>query len=234
MGADFPAASCAHQGPTLSRTPGSMLATTRARPDRPIVGRRPTLQLDVALDGLRGGEPACIVVEGEPGIGKTRLLAELCRRAEDRGHVVLAGPPRSSSASCRTGSGSRRWTPTSPRSSSTTRELLDDRAVVLPSLGAARQRPATSAIALHRAMRQLLALLAEDEPVVLVLDDLHWSDAASVDLIGALVRRGMPPRRAARARPSDRQGARRPRLDARRPGGDVRRAAPLGEKSAER
>ena len=45
----------------------------------------------------------------------------------------------------------------------------------------------------HRSMRHLLGLLAEDEPVVLVLDDLHWSDAGSVDLIGALVRRGMAP-----------------------------------------
>ena len=42
----------------------------------------------------------------------------------------------------------------------------------------------------HRAIRTLLALLAAERPLVLVLDDLHWSDAASIELIGALLRRG--------------------------------------------
>jgi signal transduction histidine kinase len=42
----------------------------------------------------------------------------------------------------------------------------------------------------HRAIRTLLALLAADRPLVLVLDDLHWADAASIELIGAMLRRG--------------------------------------------
>ena len=48
-------------------------------------------QLEEALDELRAGTTACLAVEGEPGIGKTRLLAELRGRAEARGHLVLAG-----------------------------------------------------------------------------------------------------------------------------------------------
>ena len=70
-----------------------MLAITSvaARTD-PIVGRRSELeQLDAALEALEAGAPACLAVEGEPGIGKTRLLAELRRRAEERGHLVLSG-----------------------------------------------------------------------------------------------------------------------------------------------
>jgi predicted ATPase len=43
------------------------------------------------LDDLRQGSAACLAVEGEPGIGKTRLLSELRRQAEERGYVVLAG-----------------------------------------------------------------------------------------------------------------------------------------------
>ena len=39
-------------------------------------------------------------------------------------------------------------------------------------------------------MRKLLELLAADRPLVLVLDDLHWSDGASIELLGALLRRG--------------------------------------------
>ena len=40
----------------------------------------------------------------------------------------------------------------------------------------------------HRAMRELLARLASPRPLVLVLDDVHWADPASVDLVAALVR----------------------------------------------
>ena len=42
----------------------------------------------------------------------------------------------------------------------------------------------------HRAVRALLALLAPKRPLVLVLDDLHWSDTASIELLAALLRRG--------------------------------------------
>ena len=38
-----------------------------------------------------GGEPWFVQIVGEPGIGKSRLLAELCRRGEDRGYLVLDG-----------------------------------------------------------------------------------------------------------------------------------------------
>ncbi len=43
-----------------------------------IVGRQPELgSIEAALDVLDRGEPACVTLEGEPGIGKTRLLGEL-------------------------------------------------------------------------------------------------------------------------------------------------------------
>ena len=41
----------------------------------------------------------------------------------------------------------------------------------------------------HRAVRALLELLATTRPLVLVLDDFHWADSASVELLGALLRR---------------------------------------------
>jgi DNA-binding CsgD family transcriptional regulator len=41
----------------------------------------------------------------------------------------------------------------------------------------------------HRAVRALLEHLAAAEPLVLILDDIHWADAASVELLGALLRR---------------------------------------------
>jgi len=54
----------------------------------PTVGRGPELQqLDAALEALDGHASACVALEGEPGIGKTRLLRELRDRAEARGHL---------------------------------------------------------------------------------------------------------------------------------------------------
>jgi hypothetical protein len=41
----------------------------------------------------------------------------------------------------------------------------------------------------HRAVRALLEQLASTQPLVLVLDDLHWADSASIELLGALLRR---------------------------------------------
>ena len=52
------------------------------RPEDPV-GREPELErLGAVLDDLDGGATTCVVVEGEPGIGKTWLLSELRRRAE--------------------------------------------------------------------------------------------------------------------------------------------------------
>ena len=60
-------------------------------------------------------------------------------------------------------------------------------------------RFSTSATAVHRAVRALLEELAKTRSLVLVLDDVHWADSASVELLGALLRR--PPSRARPHRP---------------------------------
>src|SRR3954452_5575933 len=57
-----------------------------------LVGREPELaQLEGLLDGLDGGAASCVAVEGEPGMGKSRLLRELAEQGERHGHLVLAG-----------------------------------------------------------------------------------------------------------------------------------------------
>ena len=45
---------------------------------------------------------------------------------------------------------------------------------------------------IHGAMCELLAALAATKPIVLVLDDVHWADAASIELLGGLLRRPPP------------------------------------------
>ena len=59
-----------------------------------------------------------------------------------------------------------------------------------PADGDARRSVADERYRAHRAVRRLLELLAAERPLVLVLDDLHWSDGASIELLGALLRRG--------------------------------------------
>src|ERR687892_1969791 len=57
-----------------------------------LVGRAEELGgLDDALAELAQGRSAAIELVGEPGIGKTRLLSELARRAIERGQLVLSG-----------------------------------------------------------------------------------------------------------------------------------------------
>ena len=57
-----------------------------------LVGRDNELdELGRALDRVAGDEPWSVQIAGEPGIGKSRLLAELCRLGERRGYLVLDG-----------------------------------------------------------------------------------------------------------------------------------------------
>ena len=180
-----------------------MLAPTPVVAPDPMVGRHSELEeLDAALAALAAGSSACLAIEGEPGIGKTRLLAELRVRAEERGQVVLSGSAAEFERDLPYGV----WVEALD-SYVAARELaqladgnpgiMADLARVLPSV---RDGDGPHAAAVgderhraHRAVRQLLATVAEEGPLVVVLDDLHWSDAASIELIGALVRKGLAP-----------------------------------------
>ncbi len=150
------------------------------------------------LAELGRGRPAVIELAGEPGIGKTRLLRELAARAEASGQLVLAG----------SASELERIVPfsvfvdaldeylaglASARYMALDDDVQAELAHVFPSLSA---QAADGEVALqheryrsHRAVRDLLAWLAAARPLVLMLDDLHWADPASVELLGALLRR---------------------------------------------
>jgi DNA-binding NarL/FixJ family response regulator len=167
---------------------------------RPTVGREAELeQLEAALDALAREGSVCVAVEGEPGIGKTRLLGELRRCAEDRGCLVLAGSATEferdlpfsvwvdaldAYVASQELSLSDVWDA----------EAVGELAEVIPSLrrsgSGTRTSVADERYRAHRAVRKLLELLAADRPLVVVLDDLHWSDGASTELLGALLRRG--------------------------------------------
>src|SRR5438067_11084755 len=75
-------------------TLGRAVTMQRIRRDGPhdLVGRERELsELAQILDAVQGGLPGFVQILGEPGIGKTRLLSELGRCAEERGWLVLDG-----------------------------------------------------------------------------------------------------------------------------------------------
>jgi ATP/maltotriose-dependent transcriptional regulator MalT len=164
-----------------------------------LVGRAAELgEIDRALAELERGRPAALELVGEPGIGKSRLIDELIARADARGHLVLAG----SASELERDLPFRVFVDAideylqglEPRR----REALDDEirsalAPVFPSLSRFAA-PGESThqherYRSHRAVRELLERMTATTPLVLVLDDIHWADPASVDLLGSLLRR---------------------------------------------
>ena len=133
-------------------------------------------------------------MEGEPGIGKTRLLTELGVRADRHGWLVLSG----SAAELE---GELPFAVFVDALDEYLRSLaphelgdLDEDAVgelaqVFPALAGGDRARAGDRYRTHRAVRRLLEALARSKPLVLLLDDLHWADAGSLDLLGSLLRR---------------------------------------------
>jgi ATP/maltotriose-dependent transcriptional regulator MalT len=164
-----------------------------------LVGRAEELgSLARALAELDRGRSIAILLVGEPGIGKTRLLTEFGARADAEGNLVLSG----------SASELERDLPFSLFVDALDEYVrgLDPELVahldddvrtelghVFPSLTTlAGGRPAAlqhERYRSHRAVRALLEQLASAQPLVLVLDDLHWADPASIELLGALLRR---------------------------------------------
>ena len=165
----------------------------------PIIGRETALgQIEEALADVEAGEQVCLSVEGEPGIGKTRLLAELEDRGDERGYVVLTGCATEFEREQPFGAWVDALGAYTASQEHRLREAWDAEAIgeltgILPGLrsrrGAATRTVTDERYRAHRAMRGLLELLSEERPLVLVLDDLHWADEASLALLSALLRR---------------------------------------------
>src|SRR6478609_7707133 len=71
---------------------GWLVTVAAIQPVSPLVGRAHELaELDRRLDDLRSPGAGVLAIRGEPGIGKTRLLAELAALARSRAMLVLSG-----------------------------------------------------------------------------------------------------------------------------------------------
>ena len=169
--------------------------------ETPLLGRATELHaIDVALDRLGSREGGFMLVGGEPGIGKSRVLEELAGRATERGHVVLTGRAAEferelpfaawvDAIDAYLGSLDRSRLPRMGV------ERIEELAGIFPALGDLDGLAvADDRFRAHRAVRELLDGIGAARGLVLVLDDLHWADEASLELLEALVQR--PPERA--------------------------------------
>jgi ATP/maltotriose-dependent transcriptional regulator MalT len=164
-------------------------------PAQSLVGRDRELELlERLLSQAREGTPRFAQVTGEPGIGKTYLLAELGRRADRDGWLVLTG--RSSELEQELPFGLVIDTFDAYLASLDPRDFdriapgdLSELAGLFPSLRSLvpePEHPTTPAerFRAHRAVLDMIERLAARQPLLLLLDDLHWSDGASIEQAG--------------------------------------------------
>ena len=151
----------------------------------PLVGRRAELRrLAEAVQRARCGSGGILLISGDAGVGKSRLVAELAARERD---VLLLGGAASHGGNAPYGAvvaALRAHLRVAPDALQGPSPLRPHLARLLPELG----EPAESSdrATLIEALRCALEKLATDRAVVLVLEDLHWSDAATLELLAAL------------------------------------------------
>jgi DNA-binding CsgD family transcriptional regulator/tetratricopeptide (TPR) repeat protein len=180
-------------------------AEMSARLSSPVfIGRQPEMAiLTDALARSEAGSPSVVIVGGEAGIGKSRLVAELAARARERGALVLEGGSISL--------GSEEGLPFAPIAEAlrdlsrtldrteiddlvdaSTRELGRLVPELLPTTAAGGSIEAPSEWAQTRLFEgfvTLLERLGERRALVLVVEDLHWADRSTRDLLAFVARR---------------------------------------------
>lgn len=163
---------------------------------RGLVGRREELRrFDHRLERLAAGEGSVVLVSGEPGIGKTRLVEELVARAGDPPALVAWGR-------CEEGEGTPSFWPwvqiirsviagADPealgRALAPGAGEIAQIAPEVKDLVAGLEPPAAveaevARAHLYRAVHTLVAGVAASAPLVLVVEDLHWADLPSLRL----------------------------------------------------
>ena len=150
------------------------------------------------LDALDAAETALVLeVAGEPGIGKSRLLGELAALGRARGHILLSGRAAEFEAESPFGvfgDALDDWLASLDRDrlAALSTGLEAELATVFPAFGplVPERAPELQPEERYRAYRAVLTLLcslAQDKPVVLVLDDVQWVDPGSMELIAHLL-----------------------------------------------
>jgi tetratricopeptide (TPR) repeat protein len=159
-----------------------------------LVGRREELErFDEAMTRVRSGQASVLLLQGEAGMGKSSLLRALASRADAAGFLVLYGQAIESSDA-----GYGTFTPYGPFVSALlpiaarlseipqphARMLRD--LLFLDAIRSSEPGSSERGVQHHRlfaAVVSALSALSQSRPIALVLDDLHWADPASLDLL---------------------------------------------------
>jgi DNA-binding winged helix-turn-helix (wHTH) protein/tetratricopeptide (TPR) repeat protein len=187
-------------GPDAARASTTRVrARPAAREPRPLVGRTALLdRLRAALDGALAGSGRVLFLAGEAGVGKTRLLDAVAAAARERGARVARGAGREAG-----GAVLAPWSEVlddllTGESDAELRIVAGGAAGgwlarLVPALGERLPAPMPEAPEfdddtesrwrLYGAVARALTLAADRRPLVVVLDDLHWADVASLRLL---------------------------------------------------
>lgn len=163
-------------------------------------------QLEAFLDHAPGG---LALIEGEPGVGKSRLLAQALRLAEDRGRLILTAAAQAIEQDTAysvlrqvltvllglTEEATPADTAARLRASLADEALLaraeplsDMMPLDLDALGP-QQRLSGAARPAAVTEIMLRLIVAQEQPLFLLLDDAHWLDGSSAQVLSALLRR---------------------------------------------
>ncbi|MEV4510151.1 AAA family ATPase [Dactylosporangium sp. NPDC049525] len=170
--------------------PGARAPSGR-RPDR-LVGRQEELAvLRHAVDSAASGRGQVVLVEGPPGVGKSRLLADVTGEAAANGALAFWGR-------CQDGEGTPSMWPWVQIVEALIPALpQDERARWTAGLGDLLQHPphgvdvparpdARAQFRLHSQVVALCGAAAARQPLIVVVDDLHWADQSSLQLFAHL------------------------------------------------
>jgi DNA-binding CsgD family transcriptional regulator/tetratricopeptide (TPR) repeat protein len=171
---------------------------TRRVTSAEFIGRAAELSaIRGALDETRSGSPVHVLVAGEAGVGKSRLLGEIAAEAASGGWTVLRG------GAIDLGEGSLPFGPWvellrgwmrgvgRPAAVATAGPVAADLGGLVPELEPGQSRLVADRGLQGRipeALLELLARLSERAPVLVQLDDLHWADAGSLSATAYLLR----------------------------------------------
>ncbi|HTR77955.1 MAG TPA: AAA family ATPase, partial [Gemmatimonadaceae bacterium] len=188
---------------SAGKSGGAASAARDAKPNRtriPFVGREAELTRLVALvRELERESGSCVVVRGETGIGKTRLVDELLERVQPLGPLlVLRGRERAGGAAIPYAGVADALRPIvhAPGVAGTSRHLLSEAARILPEFRDAFKLDPPDSIEqeggrlrFFEGMAAVLDAAAYETPVLVVLDDLQHTSASTLDLLTYLAGR---------------------------------------------
>ena len=164
--------------------------------ETPLIGRDTELAtLCAALDEARRGRGGMVAIVGEAGIGKTRLVAELARTAAEHDTRVLTARSYESEQILPFGP----WVdalraghvvPDDPALLALDPAWRAELAGLFPEMAAADSPSPTDDVRrLFEGLTQVIRSLATAQPVLVVLEDVHWADEMTVRLAAFLGRR---------------------------------------------